>query len=218
MFGFTIPTNRDGVPCIGLNQDGSSLYQILPFVEQENLWRQSAQVVCGTALPLYFCPSRRPPLVGSPWNYASEFLTPLPRGLNDYAGCSLASGVGAVRPNFFGGPVRLTGVTDGASRTLMFSEKSLFPDLYGGISAGDNEGFAVGGDDDTQRECTGLPPVPDVLSPSDGGTSSFGSAHPNGLNVGFCDGAVRPVSYSVDVFVWTALGTRAGREVFDMPD
>jgi prepilin-type N-terminal cleavage/methylation domain-containing protein/prepilin-type processing-associated H-X9-DG protein len=40
------------------------------------------------------------------------------------------------------------------------------------------------------------------------------SNHPNGVNVGFCDGSVRFVSYSIDLASWQAMGTRNGGEVF----
>jgi prepilin-type processing-associated H-X9-DG protein len=38
------------------------------------------------------------------------------------------------------------------------------------------------------------------------------SEHPQGVNVGFCDGSVHYVSNSVDLAVWRALGTRGGGE------
>jgi prepilin-type processing-associated H-X9-DG protein len=39
------------------------------------------------------------------------------------------------------------------------------------------------------------------------------SNHTNGVNVGFCDGSVRFVSYSIDLASWQAMGTRDGGEV-----
>lgn len=40
----------------------------------------------------------------------------------------------------------------------------------------------------------------------------FGSAHPQGMNLGFADGHVRFVSDSVDPVIYRAIGTRAGGE------
>jgi prepilin-type processing-associated H-X9-DG protein len=41
------------------------------------------------------------------------------------------------------------------------------------------------------------------------------SYHPGGVNVAFCDGAVRFISNSVDLKIWRALGSRAGKEVIN---
>ncbi len=43
------------------------------------------------------------------------------------------------------------------------------------------------------------------------------SAHTNGVNVAFCDGATKFISDSIDLLIWQNLGTRAGGEVID-PD
>lgn len=39
------------------------------------------------------------------------------------------------------------------------------------------------------------------------------SNHPQGVNVGLCDGSARFVSYEVDLNTWRALGTRNGHEI-----
>lgn len=44
-----------------------------------------------------------------------------------------------------------------------------------------------------------------------------GSTHLGGANVGFCDGAIRFASSSIDAKVWHAMGTKAGRESVAMP-
>jgi prepilin-type N-terminal cleavage/methylation domain-containing protein/prepilin-type processing-associated H-X9-DG protein len=46
-----------------------------------------------------------------------------------------------------------------------------------------------------------------------GGPGAFGGPHPGGVLMGFADGSVRKVSYSVDAATWKALGTRCGGEV-----
>ena len=43
------------------------------------------------------------------------------------------------------------------------------------------------------------------------------SAHPNGVNVLLCDGSVRFVPNSIDLFRWRALGSRDKGEVFTLP-
>jgi len=42
---------------------------------------------------------------------------------------------------------------------------------------------------------------------------SYGSQHPTGVNIGFADGSVHFVSEYIDQKVWSAAGSRAGREI-----
>jgi prepilin-type N-terminal cleavage/methylation domain-containing protein/prepilin-type processing-associated H-X9-DG protein len=55
-------------------------------------------------------------------------------------------------------------------------------------------------------------PIPDLTT---GSAKLCGtrSRHPNGANVGFCDGSVQFISDSIDVATWRALWTRAGGEL-----
>jgi type II secretory pathway pseudopilin PulG len=62
------------------------------------------------------------------------------------------------------------------------------------------------------RDVSGMAPItlsplsPDAFYYPDEG---FGSAHPDGLGMGFCDGSVRTISYSIDPMVHAELGTIA---------
>jgi prepilin-type processing-associated H-X9-DG protein len=102
-------------------------------------------------------------------------------------------------------------VTDGLARTICFSEKSLHPSLYAENSAADNEGYAVGGDDDTQRDAA-LAPINDSHADPSGFNNGFGSAHPTGLNAAFLDGHVAHIPFTITQPCWHALCTRAGRD------
>ena len=42
---------------------------------------------------------------------------------------------------------------------------------------------------------------------------SFGSRHVSGVNIGFADGHVQFISDSIEMSVWSSVGTRYGREV-----
>lgn len=44
------------------------------------------------------------------------------------------------------------------------------------------------------------------------------SYHPNGVNVGFCDGSTRFINDNIRFQVWQAIGTRAGREAISDAD
>ena len=46
---------------------------------------------------------------------------------------------------------------------------------------------------------------------------SASSYHPGGVNLALCDGSVRFVPNTVDLIVWRAVGTRAGKEATQLP-
>ena len=112
----------------------------------------------------------------------------------------------------------LTALTaaDGASNTLMVSEKFVPANLYSGSHWADYTGWAVGWDTDTVRSTVSYPTVPSPLKdypiPDQGSAAwvdagwAFGSAHPAGLNCLFGDGSVRHIAYGIDRRTWNALG------------
>jgi prepilin-type N-terminal cleavage/methylation domain-containing protein len=167
-------------PAMAPNQNWGWAYQILPFVEQDPLWKTSVaapgdDTVAGRAVPLYFCPSRRrPAVIGG-------------RGMLDYAGNAGTSNVGAATtapfrnwgnglngvvvrrrtteasepgyaqsiatPALRSGPVSLVEnrVRDGASNTLLVAEKCVSIAYLEQGQAGDDEGFASGWDGNIVR-------------------------------------------------------------------
>ncbi len=113
--------------------------------------------------------------------------------------------------------VRLTlvSVSDGSSNTYMVGEKNLDPDLYStGGSLGDNQGWDVGWTADNVR-IVGLigsaPPSdcqPMADTPGFDPSINFGSAHPTGFNMAFCDGSVAFLRYTIDLGTNRRLGVR----------
>ena len=70
-----------GVPAMGKDQVWGWLYQMLPFVEQKNIWElPNDNDVKQTPVKIYFCPSRRPknvvraPPAGAPQRLRGERL------------------------------------------------------------------------------------------------------------------------------------------------
>jgi prepilin-type N-terminal cleavage/methylation domain-containing protein/prepilin-type processing-associated H-X9-DG protein len=123
--------------------------------------------------------------------------------------------------------VRMADILDGTSTTYLAGEKYLDPDnYYTGIDWGDDQS-AMGGDSDDQNRWTSgatattspptsfppTPPLPD--SPGFGSASIFGSAHAVGLNMAFCDGSVRVISYAIDPTVHRYLGSRNDGHAID---
>ena len=105
-------------------------------------------------------------------------------------------------------------IPDGASHVLLAGEKYLNPDHYasGQTSGpetewGDNDSMMEGNDDDTIRwSGAGLNPIRDTR----GVTSyyHFGSAHPAGFNVVFCDGHVQLLNFAISQSTFTSLSVR----------
>jgi prepilin-type N-terminal cleavage/methylation domain-containing protein/prepilin-type processing-associated H-X9-DG protein len=100
---------------------------------------------------------------------------------------------------FAGSEIKPADITDGTSNTYLLGEKYVSSDHYDdGQDVGDNEGALIGDDRDITRwGGTGYPPYPDT--PGSSSDLIFGSAHSNGFNMAFCDGAVQTMSFSIDL-------------------
>jgi hypothetical protein len=205
-------------PAVYDQQNWSWGYQILPYIEQANLWSNpSDQVASGTPLKLYFCPSRRRPvaLAGGAWQ-----SQPYPRAMTDYAGnagTSNANGDGGGRyGDGLDGLVPQTGVTtvslntipDGSAYTLLVGEKRMnLVFITMECQPDDNDGYVGGFQDDVVR-WGAFPPQPDLREPLDTFATiipriwQFGSSHPTGFQAVFGDGAVHFIHYTIDPTVF----------------
>lgn len=211
-----------GIPLSAPEQRAGWGFQILPYIEQDNVWRGGRETTregrvlraVKTPIKLFFCPSRRGPETVT-WsdptyalNYPGLVGAKITRGLCDYAGSNF-NGI------FFeeGGPgviqrmrtVRITDVKDGISETLMIAEKQLDPFTRGLPHSGnDNEGYSTGYDVDTT--CwTDVTHPPRRDTPGEA-TGRMGSAHSTSMNALFVDGSVQRVSYTIRPSVFTNLG------------
>lgn len=108
-------------------------------------------------------------------------------------------------------------VTDGLSETLLIGEKHLyFRHYFTGQDMGDNENLYTGDDLDIVR-FTGRPFERQYAPRSDTATAIeegrvFGSAHPSGVVIAYCDGAVHVASYDINQDIFSGLGNiRDGR-------
>lgn len=234
------------VPMTRANQDWSFFYQILPNIEQENVWKDALvppnpktfwdaadQRVAQGVISTYFCPSRRiacslavgaaPSPVGSPaGNYgacdyavnsgpmvnfntvSSGMSNPLNYPI-DYFGVANPSRVYLGGNWYPGQTVKLSEIRDGTGYTVLVSEKSMSSDTLTGkpignpTQPGDAFGYWAGFDPSSSLETNrfgDLAPFRDVSGPID--NRSFGSSHPQSLNVLMCDGSVHQITYSMN--------------------
>jgi prepilin-type N-terminal cleavage/methylation domain-containing protein len=200
----------NNTPAVYDQQSWGWCYQILPFVEQDALWRLSSDAtVIATPVKIFQCPSRPRVYVGN--GIAVE----------DYAGnggswgwCFMTQGAypnasldGPLQPS--GQRVTLAMVTDGSSNTLLVGEKWIPSSTYNSdplTQCIDNEGWTQGWDNDTIAYYTNQSqnqPQPDTADATVNQCGFiFGSAHTGGFVAAFCDGSVHFLSYAIDNTTW----------------
>jgi prepilin-type N-terminal cleavage/methylation domain-containing protein/prepilin-type processing-associated H-X9-DG protein len=195
-----------GLPQIAPSQYWGWAYQILPFLEQDPLWRNPDDaVVERTTVSSYFCRSRRSPMIingRAMLDYAGNggtSETKDPDDTGDWGWGNGNDGTVVRRPNgtpYRTGSIRLASITDGASNTLLVGEKCMRRDLLGTAQADDDQGFTAGYDRDEIRWAVDAP-FPDYTGARSEYDHRFGSAHPAGFNGAFCDGSVRFIPYTI---------------------
>jgi hypothetical protein len=200
------------VPATGVNQRAGWGFQILPYVEQEPLYKGGGgttieecqrRAIAGV-VPLYFCSSRRSPFAlpatGSWYGPGGTYQ----HGTMDYAASQGTGNNGAV---VFGGPMlSIHSIPDGSSNTIFIGEKALWLPGMNNYQGDDNEGYSSGWDHDVIRR-TDRAPIHDLSAPG-WGEERFGSSHSAGFNAFFGDGVVRTISYSVNLTNFANMGRR----------
>jgi hypothetical protein len=221
-------TMNGGVPAIYDSQRWGWCYQILPYIEQTNLYNLPAgtaqdAVIIATPVPILYCPSKgRRQVVsgtavqdylGNGGSYGHWSSTTAPTNSLD----------GPLTPST--GPVVDFGrIKDGLSSTLLIGEKWLYPQWYndrttGGGTCIDNEGWCNGWDNDgigmsgTQNWNPPMPPnitissyktvtpMPDAQLAWSCGLV-FGGPHSGGILGVLADGSVHNISFNVDPTAW----------------
>ncbi|MER3417104.1 MAG: prepilin-type cleavage/methylation domain-containing protein [Gemmataceae bacterium] len=221
-------------------------YQLLPYLEQDNLWRNpDARVIVASPVKTYFCPSRGVRVVVA----GGLSLPTQNHALIDYAGNGGTSEVNGLvirqRQNIIvagnrNPPIKMNMgmIPDGTSNTVLAGDKRLNVARLGLPQSDDNEGYCSGWDHDVIRFAGTVPqtcgagtftivrtPAPDYVGTVDPynpcvnyGSLRFGSSHPGGMNALFGDGSVRTVRYTVDITVWDAACIRNDGVSFSLDD
>ncbi|HXD86195.1 MAG TPA: DUF1559 domain-containing protein [Urbifossiella sp.] len=193
-----IPTGGSNTATPG---DWTAQFQILPYLEQGNLYNLAianwSTGTTGGGIPqgvkIYMCPARNRipfanPGTGSSPQHGGPY-TDYAITVNSWSGTNnLAIG------NY--SRINLSNVTtmNGTSNTMFVGEKSIDPGMYTNTSSS-------GWDEDIFSGAYGGTCRSDIIviqdSPGNGGNNNYwGSAHPAGCQISFCDGSVRAVPFS----------------------
>ncbi len=235
-------------PAVSPNQFWGWGYQILPYLEEATVWSISDDpTVIQTPVAGFFCPTKRGPSV-YPMQASIAAWAASPRAMTDYAGNGgtdttgtmgafiLGNGKdGAVVRRPTGDPSRSASVSlqsnsfvDGASNTILVSEKCMDVGLYGINQADDDGGYIDGWDWDEIRWGY-FPPSPDwydpdpaMANPDPTSTNvtlraAFGGSHPGVFMAVFLDGSVRTIRFQVDLTTFGYACSRSDRQPYS-PD
>jgi prepilin-type N-terminal cleavage/methylation domain-containing protein len=211
----------NGQPALFAQQAWGWGYQILPYVEQDPLWRVPQGTLPGdasagptgdiqvasTPLSIYICPSLRGPTV-FPYSQAGWSPTVGRRAMGDYVGNGgtwMGSYDGPLVPS--GRTCAFKNIQNGTSNVLLVGEKYVDRAIANRQSdCNDDQGWTDGWDNDTvcwaQGNASGTTYVPQP----DGkvGTCGwiFGGPHPTSMQCVLCDGSVRSVNFGVNPTAW----------------
>lgn len=198
-------------------QTGSWAYAILPYIEQDNGFRNRTYDL---AVPIYLCPSRgRDNPQNAPaedpifvqFRYLNGGINPW--GKIDYAGNAQLLYGTASSSKLTGITQAIPNILDGTSNTVLAGEKALDPRAYNtGGWLWDEPFFAGGGAGGTVR--AGSVVIRDA--PGIQFWDQWGAAHPGGGGFLLADGSVRWIGFGIDATVMRALLTPAGGEI--LPD
>jgi prepilin-type N-terminal cleavage/methylation domain-containing protein/prepilin-type processing-associated H-X9-DG protein len=217
------------------NSFGSWLTMILPYVEQAPLYQSiltksnnlllreysycsSPTDLGATPVPVYVCPSDYVPLPVI--QYSVYYFA-----VNSYfanAGTK-AWPVAVATLNgvlYYNSDVRIAGITDGTSNTLMAGERYSKDPAVQDANLSDWRGWAwsnynSGGDSlgdtfwplNSQASLIGTDPR----------KTNFGSGHPGGANFVLCDGSVRFIQNGVDIVTWQRISVPNDGNVASIP-
>jgi prepilin-type processing-associated H-X9-DG protein len=216
---------------------GSWLFQLLPYVGEEAVYRQchakdadeADRNVIAHPIAIYSCPSRARTRVFDLTEPISESTRAqgIRRATSDYA----ANNGTRSHPGIFQGSnqawikhVRIghSAFHDGLSTTLFVGERHLDKNYYLAPNEFVQSSYAIGSENafvaDIGFSPKPNPPKSDHVPFTKRWTAQAGSAHPTSMNAVFGDGSVRSIAYSVDPYVWLAMCGRDDGIAWTIPE
>ncbi len=211
--------------------------QLLPFIEQKNLFDTYKSTITGvsqtdgfnnhtatdpimvaarqTQINMFFCPSRRGPVSVSPITSGSTVMG-LP---SDYAACSGDTGTaptnGAftlVNSNHMLSGVKFAEITDGTSNTIMIGEKHI---PLGNLNHFQQDGVILSGSENLTYHRRASASQPLALNMNTAINNQFGSWHTGVVQFVLCDGSVKSISVSIPGTTLGYIGVRNDGNVID---
>jgi prepilin-type N-terminal cleavage/methylation domain-containing protein len=208
------------LPASRLQTVGSWLVWVLPYMEQDNLFKQwntnvyyfaQTQAARQTTVPSFFCPSRRRPTVSLPDTDCYTTNGPCAQGAcSDYAGNMGTTGndyywtntpcngpfQNGVNNNYPPPPLYVYGIpfasiTDGLSNTLLAGEKHVPLGHFGDFNYGDGGAYFYALFGPLRNAGPGYTLA---RTPQDDLSDRFGSYHPGVCPFVFCDGSVHALA------------------------
>jgi len=221
--GWWVPPDyaAPGQPHVLSSQGAGWGFQVLPYIEQDSIWRGGGQgsiagcqqIAIQTAIKTFYCPSRRAvqplPSTGAWYGPGGSYT----HGACDYAGSQGTNNNGAIVYNPRGAQfmIKINLIPDGSSQTLLIGDKALYLPRVGQYQGDDNEGYSSGWDHDVIRR-TDRSPISDRQAPG-WGEERFGSSHATGFSAALADGSVRFIPFSISLTTFANLGNRADGQV-----
>jgi prepilin-type N-terminal cleavage/methylation domain-containing protein/prepilin-type processing-associated H-X9-DG protein len=197
-----------GTPTLGpRDQTGSWAYAILPYVEQEAVFRGQ---VWESTLKVFLCNTRRVPTLatlidedisgryyhgGWQWGGKTDYVVNLDAFDN--------------RPNCFS----MNRFKDGTGNTILVGEKAFDPSTQLTNNWYWDEPIFLGGSKGSSRGGLGLLRDRNQLPHRE----NWGSRHPGGVQFLFGDGSVHLLKFETEEDIFAALLTPDGREVVSIP-
>jgi prepilin-type N-terminal cleavage/methylation domain-containing protein len=199
-------------PAYNLATAGSWQYQILPYIEQNNVYisTSSTNILAGI-IPTYFCPSRRAPGLIANGYAGTDYYGNAQTNATGNNASNTATPQGVIRA-YSQTPTTMVAIIDGTSNTIGIGEKNLcLPNLNTGNDVCDNRGYTWGWDfggsgnyDNSALTANGLGTNGISLNPDqkastncNQGFHSYGSSHIAGANFMLMDGSIRMISFSI---------------------
>jgi len=219
-------------PYTGKDQVWSWAYQVLPNMEQDNLWALGATFdaqVLASPFKSMTCPSRRAPTIYEASPTSRHFLIDY-AGNGGYVDTSVnktAANTGIFVETTYATTTGLTPTTvsqgrirNGSSNTMLIGEKSVsVPGNVGGIDDGDKISGYYGYGYHSIRYANSNPRQDGAVPVTAQDTNFYyGSAHPGGMNAAFCDGSVKTITYGIGLDVFKAISDRNNTVPKDLSD
>jgi prepilin-type N-terminal cleavage/methylation domain-containing protein len=218
----------------------SWLYIILPFLEQDALYKQGRAsdaavraTTWSTVVPTFVCPADN---AGGLFVPSAKYPDPIAQNsfaLTSYLGVMGQSSIMDWDGVFGGSEVKIGQITDGLSNTLMAGERPPSADSFWGWWTADicntslwaivEQPASSGGTGDTNGDGSGAPcPDRSYFSPGDPAdycsVNHFWSFHSGGGHWLLCDGSVRFMAYSAGITVIPPMASINGGEVIPTMD